>query len=67
MVSTPLLPPPFFILSRSELILTSRVVVGKHGPSMTTFLFVAVAIQIMIFGAWKVYKARRHGAPKKYL
>ncbi|CAI6335099.1 unnamed protein product [Periconia digitata] len=42
-------------------------VVGKHGPSMTTFLFIAVAMQIMVLGAWRVYKARRHGAPKKYL
>jgi mannose-binding lectin 1 len=42
-------------------------VVGKHGPSMTSFLFVAVAVQIMVTGAYIVYKKRRGGAPKKYL
>ncbi|KAF2821751.1 concanavalin A-like lectin/glucanase [Ophiobolus disseminans] len=46
-------------------------VVGKvvrgHGPSITSFLFVAVAVQIMITGAYVVYKKRRGGAPKKYL
>jgi mannose-binding lectin 1 len=43
------------------------VVVGKHGPSLTSFLFVAVAVQIMVTGAWIVYKKRRNGQPKKYL
>jgi len=42
-------------------------VVTKSGPSMTTFLFIAVAVQIMIVGAYIVYKKRRGGAPKKYL
>jgi mannose-binding lectin 1 len=45
----------------------SRVVVGKERPSMTTFLFIAVAVQIMIFGAWQVYKKRRNSGPKKFL
>jgi mannose-binding lectin 1 len=34
---------------------------------MTTFFFIAVAVQIMIVGAYIVYKKRRGGAPKKYL
>ena len=42
-------------------------VVKGHGPSITSFLFVAVAVQIMITGAYMVYKKRRNGAPKKYL
>lgn len=43
------------------------VVVGKHGPSLTSFLFVAVAVQIMVTGVYLVYKKRRNGQPKKYL
>jgi mannose-binding lectin 1 len=43
------------------------VVVSSSGPSMTTFLFIAVAVQIMVTGAYIVYKKRRGGAPKKYL
>ncbi|KAF1838396.1 concanavalin A-like lectin/glucanase [Decorospora gaudefroyi] len=42
-------------------------VVSSHGPSMTTFFFIAVAVQIMITGAYIVYKKRKGGAPKKYL
>jgi LPXTG-motif cell wall-anchored protein len=43
------------------------IVVSSTGPSMTTFLFIAVAVQIMVTGAYLVYKKRRGGAPKKYL
>jgi mannose-binding lectin 1 len=43
------------------------VVYGSHKPSMTSFLFVAIAVQIMVTGAYIVYKKRRGGAPKKYL
>ncbi|EDU44536.1 lectin family integral membrane protein [Pyrenophora tritici-repentis] len=42
-------------------------VVKTHGPNMTTFIFIAVAVQIMVTGAYLVYKKRRGGAPKKYL
>ncbi|EFQ94923.1 hypothetical protein PTT_07250 [Pyrenophora teres f. teres 0-1] len=42
-------------------------VVKTHGPNMMTFIFIAVAVQIMITGAYLVYKKRRGGAPKKYL
>jgi mannose-binding lectin 1 len=34
---------------------------------MTTYLFIAVAVQVMVVGAYMVYKSRRKGAPKKYL
>ncbi|KAF2747161.1 concanavalin A-like lectin/glucanase [Sporormia fimetaria CBS 119925] len=41
--------------------------VSKTGPSLSTYLFIAVAVQIMVVGAYMVYKARRKSAPKKYL
>lgn len=41
-------------------------IVKGHGPSLTTFLFVAVAVQIMVTGAYIVWKKRR-GGTKKYL
>ncbi|KAF2687719.1 concanavalin A-like lectin/glucanase [Lentithecium fluviatile CBS 122367] len=47
--------------------LAMAAVVGKERPSMTTFLFIAVAVQIMVFGAYKVYKKRRNSGPKKFL
>jgi mannose-binding lectin 1 len=53
-------------LSRS-LPVAMGAVYGSHKPSMTSFLFIAVAVQIMITGAYLVYKKRRNGAPKKYL
>jgi mannose-binding lectin 1 len=34
---------------------------------MTTYLFIAVAVQVMVVGAYMVYKQRRKNAPKKYL
>ncbi|KAF2876707.1 concanavalin A-like lectin/glucanase domain-containing protein [Massariosphaeria phaeospora] len=42
-------------------------IVGEQKPSIMTFLFIAVAVQVMVFGAYRVYKARRNNAPKKYL
>lgn len=42
-------------------------VITHHGPSMTTFLFMAVAVQLTITGAYILYKKRRENAPKKYL
>ncbi|KAJ4375854.1 hypothetical protein N0V83_001132 [Neocucurbitaria cava] len=53
-------------LSRS-LPLAMGAVVGSHKPSLVSFLFIAVAVQIMVTGAYIVYKKRRNGAPKKYL
>lgn len=34
---------------------------------MTSFFFVVVAVQIMVFGGYQLYKKRRNSAPKKYL
>jgi mannose-binding lectin 1 len=55
------------ILPGTDLSTDGETVVSSHGPSMTTFLFIAVAVQIMVTGAYLVYKKRRNGAPKKYL
>jgi mannose-binding lectin 1 len=41
-------------------------VAKRHGPSLTVFLFAAVAVQIMVTGAYVVWKKRRGGG-KKYL
>jgi len=42
-------------------------VVDQKKPSMTMFLFLAVAVQVMVIGAYTMYKKRRDNAPKKYL
>lgn len=42
-------------------------VVDQQRPSMLTFLLAAVAVQIMVVGAYLMYKKRRNSAPKKYL
>ncbi|KAH7075195.1 concanavalin A-like lectin/glucanase domain-containing protein [Paraphoma chrysanthemicola] len=47
--------------------LVMGAVVGSHKPSIISFLFVAIAVQIMVTGAYIVYKKRRNSAPKKYL
>jgi hypothetical protein len=57
----------FSFPDKEMLKLTCCVVVSSSGPSMTTFLFIAVAVQIMVTGAYILYKKRRGGAPKKYL
>jgi mannose-binding lectin 1 len=41
--------------------------VDKGKPSMVTFFFVVVAVQVMVLGAYQLYKKRRNSAPKKYL
>ena len=43
------------------------VVVGKERPSLVTYIFIAVAVQIMVLGGYRLYKKRRNNAPKKYL
>lgn len=43
------------------------IVVDKKRPSIFTFLLAAVAVQIMVVGAYMMYKKRRNSAPKKYL
>lgn len=52
---------------RKSLPLQLSDVVRSHKPNMTTFLLIAVACQIMVTGAYLVYKKRRSSAPKKYL
>ncbi len=42
-------------------------VVKEHGLSWISLLVIAFAVQIMVVGAYIVYKKRRGGAPKKYL
>lgn len=44
-----------------------EIVVDKKRPSIFTFLLAAVAVQIMVVGAYMMYKKRRNSAPKKYL
>ncbi|KAF3007549.1 hypothetical protein E8E13_006666 [Curvularia kusanoi] len=44
-----------------------KAVVAKHGLSWMSLLAIAFAVQVMVVGAYLVYKKRRGGAPKKYL
>lgn len=44
----------------------THIVTGAK-PKMGMFLFIAVAVQVMVLGAYIVYKKRRNNAPKKYL
>ncbi|KAF1925767.1 concanavalin A-like lectin/glucanase [Didymella exigua CBS 183.55] len=44
-----------------------QAVVQKHGLSWVSLLAIAFAVQVMVVGAYLVYKKRRGGAPKKYL
>ncbi len=38
-----------------------------HGPRLGMYAFGVVAVQVMIAGAYVVYKRRRNSMPKKYL
>ena len=44
-----------------------KAVVKQHGLSWMSLLAIAFAVQVMVVGAYMVYKKRRNGAPKKYL
>lgn len=44
-----------------------KAVVREHGLSWVSLLAIAFAVQVMVVGAYMVYKKRRGGAPKKYL
>ena len=44
-----------------------KAVVQQHGLSWMSLLAIAFAVQVMVVGAYLVYKKRRGGAPKKYL
>lgn len=46
---------------------TPLLVVTSSAPKMGMYLAVIVAVQIMLAGAYIVYKKRRASAPKKYL
>jgi len=47
--------------------LTMYTVISASAPRMGMFLFVVIAVQIMMAGAYIVYKKRRNSMPKKYL
>lgn len=38
-----------------------------HGPRLGMFAAVVVAVQVMMAGAYIIYKRRRNSMPKKYL
>ncbi|KAJ4347227.1 uncharacterized protein N0V89_011166 [Didymosphaeria variabile] len=42
-------------------------IVDKGRPSMMIFIFVVIVVQVMVLGAYQLYKKRRNSAPKKYL
>ncbi|KAK4548866.1 hypothetical protein LTR36_008639 [Oleoguttula mirabilis] len=46
---------------------TLSQMISASTPRMGMFVFIVVAVQIMLAGAFVVYKRRRNGMPKKYL
>ncbi len=48
-------------------VLTFCLVISASAPRMGMFLFVVIAVQIMMAGAYIIYKKRRNSMPKKYL
>lgn len=42
-------------------------VISASAPRMGMFVFIVLAVQIMMAGAYVVYKRRRASMPKKYL
>lgn len=42
-------------------------VVTASAPRMGFFLFIVVAVQVLLAGLYVLYKRRRASAPKKYL
>lgn len=51
---------------RSYLLTAISVVTGS-APRMGTFVFIVIAVQVMLLGAYILYRKRRDSAPKKYL
>lgn len=47
--------------------LTLLLVISTAAPKMGMFIFVVIAFQVMLAGAYIIYKRRRANAPKKYL
>ena len=60
-------PTSVFTLStrmdKLECVATSAAV----GPKMGMFVFIIVAVQIMLAGVYIIYKRRRNSMPKKFL
>ncbi|GAB7352626.1 hypothetical protein MBLNU459_g2999t1 [Dothideomycetes sp. NU459] len=46
---------------------TITQIISTSAPNMSRFIFVIIAFQVMLVGAYIVYKKRRANAPKKYL
>lgn len=46
---------------------TISQIITTSAPKMGMFMFVVIAFQVMLVGAYIVYKKRRNSAPKKYL
>ncbi len=44
-----------------------HLVIRASAPRMGMFVFVVLAFQVMLVGAYVVYKRRRDRMPKKYL
>lgn len=42
-------------------------VMSKSAPRLGMFVFIIIAVQVMLAGAYIVYKRRRNSMPKKYL
>lgn len=55
------------IFTVSETFTDMSAVVNTSAPRIGTFIFVVVAVQVMLLGAYIVYRKRRDSAPKKYL
>lgn len=52
---------------RPEWMLISSIVVQGSAPRLKFFVFVIVAVQVMLAGSYVVYKRRRANSPKKLL
>jgi mannose-binding lectin 1 len=50
-----------------DVVLTRVIVISASAPRMGMFIFIVLAVQIMLAGAYIVYKKRRANMPKKYL
>ena len=48
-------------------LINTRIVVSTSAPRMGFFLFVVVGLQVLLAGAYIMYKRRRANGPKKYL
>lgn len=51
----------------TRVLILRSTVISASAPRMGIFVFVVVAVQIMMAGAYIIYKRRRNSMPKKYL